>query len=71
METAWERVPSSRGRARITAAQTDTSPIPAGYRLNRAMASILRRMFCPPLAMEEVPGVRGYRSLAMDRRMRP
>ena len=50
---------------------TDTSAMPLGYFLKRTMASILRRMFSPPLAMEEVPGVRAYRSSAMERRMRP
>ena len=64
-------VPKATGTAIISATHTAATLIPAGYRLNRAMASTRRRMFFPPLAMEEVPGARAYPSPAMARRMRP
>ena len=64
-------VPASRGSASITAMQTDTSPIPLGYSLNRTMASIRLAMFFPPLDTEEVPGTLAYRSLAMDNKIPP
>ena len=50
---------------------TDTSAMPRGYRLNRAMAWIRSEMHFPPLDREEVPGARAYFREAMDRRIRP
>ena len=69
--TAEAGVPTMSQEARIRITHRDTSPIPAGYRLNRAMASIRRRMFFPPLLMVVLPGVFANRSLAMDSRIRP
>ena len=49
----------------------DTSPIPWGKRLKRAMASMRAFTARAPLAMVVAPGVRTALSSAMARRQRP
>ena len=70
-QQSYVAVQKATGTAIISATHTAATLIPAGYRLNRAMASIRRRMFRGPLAMEEVPGLPPPPPSAMDSRMRP
>ena len=65
------RTPATRDRDRANTMHPDTSPIPWGKRLKRAMASMRAFTARAPLAMVVAPGVRTALSSAMARRQRP